>query len=668
MWRTLFSGGGHRASARSVLPPFLAAFIVLALAYTAIFVGRLHTQQALDSVEVNAAESARVDLAASSLESSIDTAASDARVAVASRAVRSLAEEISAGTLSSAASVFQAQVSNKPAIRQIRYIDETGRERLAVRRTDDGVQRVPTARLQDRSKHYFFAETRDLRPGDTYVTRLDLEVDASGAIVEPRQPLMRVIAALGDSTGARAGSVIVDIDGFHLVEQARQVIGAEGYLLLNATGGYIGGPDEADSFGFMTDGPAFAERHPEAWQTISASDSGHAMAHEGLYAFSTAHPEHAQTRLSGETHDADTHGHPNALKVVSFVTAAALPSASITRDTATTAIFVFGLIALATVTGLATHTLISKRQYRRSIREAKTRLEAIRDTLGEGLVVIDPDGRITDVNPESERMLGWTREQMLGRVAHELFHSHPDHSVEQVECAMLAVARTGVTFRSEDEVFQRADGNAIHVGVSAAPLVVDEQIEGAVIVFRDTTEIREYQEEIRRLAFHDALTGLPNRRVLADRLDLAISTADRRLTPLAVMFLDLDGFKEVNDDYGHAVGDEFLRQISDRLCGCLRSSDTLARQGGDEFIVLLPELHDEGEAEVVARRIIDGLEQPFVVDGYQLRAAVSVGIAVRLDGESAETLIANADDAMYAAKQMGENLYCVSGRAPVAQA
>ncbi len=668
MWRTPFFAGQHRASVRSVIFPFFAAFILLAVAYTAIFVGRLHTQHAVDSVEVNAAESARVDLAASSIESSIDTAASDARVAVTSRAVRSLAEDISERTLSSAASVFQAQVTNKPSIRQIRYIDETGREQLAVRRTEGGVERVPTARLQDRSKHYFYAETRDLEPGDTHVTRLDLEVDATGAIAEPQQPLMRVFAALGNSTGARAGSVVVDIDGFRLVEQARQIIGSEGYLLLNAAGGYIAGPSDADSFSFMSAGPSFAERHPEAWETISASDSGHAMTSEGLYAFSTAYPEHAQVRLSGETHEAETHEHPNALKVVSFVPAAALPSASITRDAATTAIFIFGLIALATVTGLATHTLISKRQFRRSIREAKTRLEAIRDTLGEGLVVIDPDGRITDVNPESERMLGWTREQMLGRVSHELFHSHPEHHVEKAECELLAVARTGVTFRSEDEVFQRADGSAIHVGVSAAPLVVDERIDGAVIVFRDITEIREYQEEIRRLAFLDELTGLPNRRVLADRLELAISTADRRLTPLAVMFLDLDGFKEVNDDYGHAVGDEFLRQISDRLRGCLRNSDTLARQGGDEFIVLLPELREEGEAEVVARRIIDGLEQPFVVDGYQLRAAVSVGIAVRMDGESAETLIANADDAMYAAKQMGENLYCVSGRATVGQA
>src|SRR5690606_3737978 len=128
----------------------------------------------------------------------------------------------------------------------------------------------------------------------------------------------------------------------------------------------------ADSFGYMEGGDTFAERHPDAWEAIAATDSGHVMTSEGLYSFNTAHPDHAQVRAAGEVHDATTHEHPNALKIVSFVPTASLPSASIIRDAMTLVIYAAGLAALAALTGLATHTLISKRQFRRSIREAKT--------------------------------------------------------------------------------------------------------------------------------------------------------------------------------------------------------------------------------------------------------------------------------------------------------
>lgn len=669
VWRTPSSA--ERDDARPttrVRPPFwpfIAAFLVIALAFTALFGGALDAEASLERVELQAREDARVRLAATEINKVIAAAASDARVAAASPAVGSFARTGDPDARAQASTVFTALASNKPGILQVRYVDAAGVEQLVARRGADGVSILPVSAHRDLSRHSSYLALREGAPGEAQFSPMDLEVDASGAVRTPRQPVLGIMTPLAAESGEGAGAVFLDVNGARLVTQMHKLMGSgTQHLLLNADGGYIVAPDARDSFGFTVGRDSFADRHPETWERISESTSGNLMASEGLYTFDTVIPDHVGA-TQGTQHEDDGHPYPTALKIVSFVPLADLPSASLARDATTALFYGLGLLAIAAAAAYVNYELTARRRIRRSIRTAKTRLEAIRDTLGEGLVVVDRQGMITDVNPECERMLGWRREQMLGQVSHKLFHNHPDYAIPAEECAMLAVASTGVTFRSEDEVFERFDGDAIHVGVSAAPLVVDGEVEGAVIVFRDISEIRAYQEEIRRLAFHDALTGLPNRRVLADRLDLAIASADRRSRPIGVLFLDLDGFKEVNDNYGHAVGDEFLKQISSRLSGCLRSSDTLARQGGDEFMVLLAEIEEPEEAEIVARRMIEGLAEPFVVDGFQLQAAVSIGVAVRMDGEGPEALITHADRAMYAAKGLGRNLYCVSGRTPV---
>jgi len=173
---------------------------------------------------------------------------------------------------------------------------------------------------------------------------------------------------------------------------------------------------------------------------------------------------------------------------------------------------------------------------------------------------------------------------------------------------------------------------------------------------RDITEQREAKEAIRNLAFHDPLTGLPNRLLFKDRLALAISNGDRNARKVAVLFLDLDRFKHINDTFGHDTGDLLLKATAQRLTAILRKSDTIARMGGDEFLLVLPEMAASNCADVVAEKILRAFSEPFTLNGHKISVTTSIGIAVYPhDGKDIETLLKMADMAMYEAKKAGRN-------------
>ncbi len=189
-----------------------------------------------------------------------------------------------------------------------------------------------------------------------------------------------------------------------------------------------------------------------------------------------------------------------------------------------------------------------------------------------------------------------------------------------------------------------------------------DQITHYAGLFTDITQNRKNEERIRQLAYYDALTGLPNRRLLEDRLDHAIRHAHRKQQMLAVMFIDLDHFKDVNDVHGHAAGDQLLTEIARRVQSCLREDDTLARLGGDEFIVLLPELDSTEHATRVARRLIEANARPYPCGDALVRVGSSIGISLYpLDGQTTDTLMQAADQAMYRAKAAGRNQFRLAG-------
>lgn len=422
--------------------------------------------------------------------------------------------------------------------------------------------------------------------------------------------------------------------------------------------------------------------------------------------------------------------------------------------------------------------------------ESEARLRELTDVLGEGVYVVDAFNRLSFVNPAAERLLGWSKEELLGRNAHGTFHARTPAGriMPADQCPVVRAAVQGEALQSPEEYFQRKDGGFLPVSLHAAPIRRGEGVAGAVVAFhdisarlasqralaeseqryrslfhgsheaifihalqpdgrpgrflevndpacrrlgydratlltlspadidhpdsiadmavvaekllrdgsalfervhvaadgrqvpvevnsqvieldgrkvvlavaRDVSERKKQEERIFRLAHHDPLTDLPNRLLMMDRLALALEQARRFGRLLAVLFIDLDGFKAVNDAHGHAAGDHLLTVIAERLLRSVRKGDTVARLGGDEFLVMLPEIATAGASERVARKIIAAAAQPVPHGARTLHVTASIGIALYPDhGDTSDGLIRRADEAMYCAKNGGRNALAV---------
>jgi diguanylate cyclase (GGDEF)-like protein/PAS domain S-box-containing protein len=281
-------------------------------------------------------------------------------------------------------------------------------------------------------------------------------------------------------------------------------------------------------------------------------------------------------------------------------------------------------------------------------------------SLGDAVLSIDSSGNMTYLNPAAEHMTGWSREEAWGRPLAEVFHIIDATTRQPVGNPMeAAVQIDGTVNLTPNCLLIRRDGFETAIEDSASPIHDrDGHAIGAVMVFHDVSAARALALQAIHLAQHDFLTDLPNRMLLNDRLTQAIALARRHGQHLAVLFLDLDQFKNVNDSLGHVIGDALLKSVAGRLVTCVRGSDTVSRQGGDEFVVLLSEIEHAGDATASAQRIIAALVAPHDIANHQLHVSATIGISIYPDdGPDAETLIKSADTAMYHAKEAGRNSY-----------
>lgn len=287
--------------------------------------------------------------------------------------------------------------------------------------------------------------------------------------------------------------------------------------------------------------------------------------------------------------------------------------------------------------------------------------EMILDTAGNGICGLNADRRISYINPAALKMLGYEREDVMGKLYTEVFLvSMPGTDDFNVDCCPFFSndGKSMSSFKYDELRFVKKNGMSFPVDCRATPIFSGKEICGGVLVFQDVTERQQAANLIRYMANHDSLTNLPNRNYFRKRLPQAISLAERHKRMLSLLFIDLDRFKPVNDTYGHAVGDLVLQQVAERLTAMLRSSDSICRLGGDEFVILLESSSSIKGCAMVAEKAIQLLNQPIEVEGKVCSIGASIGISVFPDTcHDSETMLRQADIAMYEAKKKGRNCF-----------
>lgn len=300
----------------------------------------------------------------------------------------------------------------------------------------------------------------------------------------------------------------------------------------------------------------------------------------------------------------------------------------------------------------------SRREGESALEDERAWARVALNAVGDAVVTTDLQGRITYMNRMAETLTGWSEPEAVGKPLSLVLHLVDGKTHQTTTCpGHRAIEENRALGLSLDCALVRQDGRKLEIEDSAAPIHDREgRVTGAVVVFRDASMSQVMLERMAYLAQHDALTGLPNRALMTERLTQAIGLARRHGHLVALLYLDLDAFKPINDTLGHAVGDSLLQSVADRLRTCMRDIDTVCRQGGDEFVILLPEIRRHEDATKVAEKVLSVLGRSYRIDGHELRITLSIGISLYPDdADDAGTLMHNADVAMYHTKRNGQN-------------
>lgn len=301
--------------------------------------------------------------------------------------------------------------------------------------------------------------------------------------------------------------------------------------------------------------------------------------------------------------------------------------------------------------------ITAQKQAEQALQSSRDKLEALLDAQSRadiGLFVIE-QGRVVLANDALCRLFGYTQEEVKALPSY-LELAHPVDRARVAENHQRRLQGEQFPNRYDIAIITKA-GERREVEITASPIVTDGR-SGVLVVTVDISDRKQVEERVQYLALHDSLTGLANRVLFFDRLNNAIAAAHRKDGGFALLYLDLDDFKPINDTYGHEAGDLVLRSIAERLRGCVRESDTVARLGGDEFILLFSDATDESAAVTVAEKVIATVTARLPIEGSTHRVGCSIGIALYpRDGEDADSLMRHADAAMYGAKRLGKNRY-----------
>ena len=302
--------------------------------------------------------------------------------------------------------------------------------------------------------------------------------------------------------------------------------------------------------------------------------------------------------------------------------------------------------------------ITERKNIERDLRASYNRFAALIEHSSDNISLLDVSGCYIDIVTDTHRVLGYSREELIGKKAIGLVHDDDKITIQSKFDDLVRMPRKSIQmqFRAKHKF-----GSWLWLEATGTNLMLDPSVRALVFNTRDITERKQAEEAIEFQANHDVLTGLPNRALLKDQLRTALARAERDESGLALMFVDLDNFKSINDSLGHPVGDKLLKAIADRFLSALRQGDTISRIGGDEFIVLLPEIADLKDAIEVAKKLLEITGRTLRIDGYNIKSTLSIGIACYPEhGNNAKALMNSADNALYQAKNMGKNCFQIA--------
>jgi diguanylate cyclase (GGDEF)-like protein/PAS domain S-box-containing protein len=629
---------------------YLLPFVALLTAGFGVFLA-VDYQHHKELVAVN--EGVQIELARKSLVRDFEQILPDINVLVNERHVQRFAtrgDETSRGLV---IEELQSFALHKRLFRTIRYLDRSGKELVRIDYRDGSVEVISRAELQNKADSYYFKDSLGLARGELYISPIDLNVE-HGRIEIPYVPTIRFAMPVYDGTGVKQGVLVLNYMAERMLRRFDEMLtrSAGHVALLNAQGYWIRAHDDGREWGFMFKrDQTLAKAHPVAWQRIKSDDKGQMINTDGMFTYTTIYPLKIIGGYSAHEVENEHIGHhhidPDSYywKIVSNV-----PMSVFNGNLEKNLLGAPGIIwlILMVLGSVACWRSAINHIERRNLRSEVELHAKLYENTTDGVLIVDPDIKIVATNEAFTAITGYSQEEVLGKNPRIL--SSGKHDKEFYEELWATLARDGSW---EGEVVNRRKDGGIYIEWLRISAIKDQhkKVTNYVAIFSDITNRKLSEEELHRRAHHDPLTGLSNRLSFDERLDQNLVHARRNRSKLALLYIDLDKFKPINDTYSHQAGDAVLREIAERLRSEVREMDTVARIGGDEFVVILGEIDTVEHAGMVAEHIRERLREPIEYQGNALKVGASIGIAVFPDhGVDSQQLMAEADAAMYRAK------------------
>ena len=658
---------------------FLQLLMLLFLPFALLVIGgALFTysgEERRESERLQAQEATEVSLAIGSLQANFDTLFGDVVYLSEEPTLRDARRRLKASGLTTLTETYRVFAKTKRFYQHVRWIDAAGMERVRIDNIDGKTMVIPADKLQDKSGRYYFKQTMALPMGKIFISPLDLTIE-HGELVKPYRPAVRAATTVHDSHGHQQGMVILNFDGKKLIDDI--LLGFAGSsvehaMVLNSSGHWLRSPRHEDEWGFMLGKKnGFAERYPGVWTTIQQSQRGQFYNDEGLWTFHHYTPVLSRFLLGdgdGWSSDAGALAE-SRLYVVSLV-----PAREIRSNMYNAMFKIWGsaiLLLLASLVGswVLARVWLSRETAKAELGRLNER-NILLTSIGEGVIGIDRNGVCVFSNTAASAMLHLSEAEITGRALAELIIWRNESAAGNMRSGMDGVAAMPFEFagglaaldhRIESNGWVRTlTGTSFPAWLTVSPAPENEGRIAAVVTLQDITELKRAEAEAYNLAYYDPLTRLPNRRMLLDRLEIAISSMIRSGQFGALVFVDVDQFKLINDSFGHQHGDHLLIELASLLDSNVRVEDTVAHLGADHFVIMLQDLAEsENEtAELVedlAAKVITRVEAGMVVGEKRAQITVSIGIALIADASvKADEVLKRAELAMNQAKSAGRN-------------